>query len=595
MAPDAAEEALQRQILLGGALDTSLLELDSIDEETLGVYLSRASGLPLAPPEALSSPPESLRRVLPLRLAERYGVVPFDQEDRTLHMACSHPVEATHLDEMAFLLSQRIVAYVAPEFRVRIAMEQLFGHPAAPRFHELAQRLGASTRERPAAASPSSSTDLSRSEVPDWTKDEALSRVAAAADRDDAIEVLLRFTRRFFDFTSAFVVQGNRALGWDALGSDPGAAARIEQLVLSLEVPSVLQLVSRKGGRFLGPLSEEEGDRELLSGIGRPSPRSVLVQPISIAKRTVALLYAENGPEEVAPARVEQVTQVAQAVGAALERMILARKHAMGEAGGAGLGVTPGPISAPNLMASRQTTPGPISAPIPVARSATTPGPIGAPIPGAATPGPSLAPIAMTATPGPSLASNPMPPTSVAPNSRPVATPGPELRREGTLSFGTPGPAAIASAAGIEPARVAAIRSGTLDVGIPLQTACRAVERYLVARGDAELSDALDELRPVATLASEVLVALLPGQPAQAADRAPGFHRVTRALEALGSLALPALKIAAGSSAPGTRHQVAHLLRACNDDAAHPILAVLAGDEDPGVSAAARGLAASSA
>src|SRR4051812_25550835 len=88
VAPDVMEEALQRQILYGGALDTNLLEIGAIDETTLAPYLARASGLSLAPAQAFDDVEPRVRRAFPARLAERHGVVPFRLDGRTLEVAC---------------------------------------------------------------------------------------------------------------------------------------------------------------------------------------------------------------------------------------------------------------------------------------------------------------------------------------------------------------------------------------------------------------------------------------------------------------------------------------------------------------------------
>jgi hypothetical protein len=344
VAPDVMEEALQRQVLYGGALDTNLLEIGAADESTLAPYLARASGLPLAPAEAFEPVDARVRRTFPARLAERHGIIPFRVEGRTLDVACCYPVEASLIDEISFMLSLILRPHVAPEFRVRLSMERMYGLPAAQRFHALARRAGMEppSPEEPApdghaneaAARSEQQTTAARSVVPGWSRDEALALLQGASDRDEAIEIVLRFGRRVFEYASAFVVVGGNLIGWDAIGPTTDARRRAQQVALPVEAPSILRTVVETGGRFLGPIPADEHHAALLEGLGRRAPRSAYLQPVSIGDRVVAVVLCDNGEKVVSPVQVSQVMVVVQALSSALEAMIRTRKGQLAEHAG---------------------------------------------------------------------------------------------------------------------------------------------------------------------------------------------------------------------------------------------------------------------
>jgi len=139
VAAEAVERALARQREAGGALDTALLELGVVDEARLTAVLSRAAGLPAAPPTAWEASDPRARRVFPSRVAERHGLAPFALDGRELSLVATHPVDLGLLDEISFMLSLHLTAHVGPEWRVRGLIHRLYGGPLEPRLAALAE------------------------------------------------------------------------------------------------------------------------------------------------------------------------------------------------------------------------------------------------------------------------------------------------------------------------------------------------------------------------------------------------------------------------------------------------------------------------
>lgn len=525
VAPDVMEEALQRQVLYGGALDTNLLEIGAADEVTLAPYLARASGLPTAPPEAFDAVEPRVRRAFPGRLAERHGIVPFGLEGRTLEVACCYPVEASLIDEISFMLSLVLRPHVAPEFRVRLSVERLYGQAAAQRFHALARRFGVeppapsevaplephAARAHEAARQHDENAIVARSAIPGWSRDEALALLREAGDRDQAIEIVLRFARRVFEYASAFVVVGGNLIGWDAIGPSPEARRRVGQVALPVEAPSILRTVVETGGRYLGPIPGDEHHAALLEGLGRRAPRSAFLQPVSIGQRVVAILLCDNGERVVSPLHVSQVMVVVQGLAGALEAMVRTRKGQLA-AHAAEAAASPGKAALATTARERGTREPPA---------------------------------------GGRMDSAPRRPEAAPPSRHPppLAPSRSDLARRAVEAL------------------LAARSDAEHDAAMATITA-----------GPAAAAEMLVALLPSTAPASLT---------SQAAEH-PSSPAV-QALLVLGDAAIPALLRARGSSSPGVRFWVAALLRRSRLPAARQALEALARDPIPAVALLARG------
>jgi len=142
---EVVERAQARQQEVGGALDTALLELVSLDEERLLQCLSAASELPPAPPSAYTDDDPRPRRVFPSKVAERHGLAPFALEGRELSLVSSYPVDVALLEEISFMLSLHLKPHVGPEWRVRALIQRLYGSPVPERLKRIAQRIQGAT------------------------------------------------------------------------------------------------------------------------------------------------------------------------------------------------------------------------------------------------------------------------------------------------------------------------------------------------------------------------------------------------------------------------------------------------------------------
>ncbi len=384
---EALVQAQARQRELGGGIDTALLELGLLAEEALGDVLARASGLPLAPADGLLEPDPRTRHVFPARVAERHGLAPFRLEGRELHLAAAWPVDPAALDEISFMLSLALVAHVAPELRVRELRRLVYGAPLPERYQRLATRLAqppaaartpapkppdaAPEGERPrraplrtptsrqaAVRAPPAEEDPEplasalaqavheaevaleeepapaprhlaegRSRPPRWDLAAARRALAAAARRDEALEVMLRYARDFFEHAAILAVARDRLFGHDALGEDPRARERARGVDVPVGPAGIFRAVIDTGGPYLGPPGRDAALEAAVAGLGRVRPRTILLYPVLVRDRVVCALYADNGEAPVSPRRVGDLLLLAGSLGGALERVLRGRKR----------------------------------------------------------------------------------------------------------------------------------------------------------------------------------------------------------------------------------------------------------------------------
>src|SRR5277367_6904484 len=87
---ERVEEAVRRQTLSGGSLDTALLEAGVISEAGALQAIADVAGhrfVHLADFE----PNREVATYIPPKIADRLSVVPLSLDDATLHVACGYP------------------------------------------------------------------------------------------------------------------------------------------------------------------------------------------------------------------------------------------------------------------------------------------------------------------------------------------------------------------------------------------------------------------------------------------------------------------------------------------------------------------------
>lgn len=147
LAPERAEDALRSQALVGGAMDTLLLEMGAVREADLVVALGEVSGLQAIHLADYLPNPE-MASALPREDAERLNLAPLSVEDGMLHVAVPYPVPMRGLEALVRKLGRSVAPWVSTDVRVRAWRSQIYGLPLAARDSALLGTLGPTLEEQ---------------------------------------------------------------------------------------------------------------------------------------------------------------------------------------------------------------------------------------------------------------------------------------------------------------------------------------------------------------------------------------------------------------------------------------------------------------
>lgn len=270
---EQVEQAIQHQVLYGGRLGTSLLELGFITEEGLLQGLSRLYGVPGATVDPREITPATVA-LLPKSLAARYKVFPWKLKGKTLFLLMMDPQDHTAIARISLSQGYIVKPLVVPEFRMVQLLRDHYGVDERWRFDDT---------YRPPVIEP----------VP-ATPQEALDRFEWANTRDEVVEAVLSLCLNYFKRVAFFIVREPWVLGWAGIGEgmERGFAATLR---IPLDRPSVFREVVRDKSVFIGRLGPEEENRRFLKEIGKRLGTSA-VFPILVRGRAVNLVYGDGGP-----------------------------------------------------------------------------------------------------------------------------------------------------------------------------------------------------------------------------------------------------------------------------------------------------------
>jgi Type II secretion system (T2SS), protein E, N-terminal domain len=157
------------------------------------------------------------------------------------------------------------------------------------------------------------------------TLERAKVELEQAAERDTLLDLFFDFSLQFFEYTALFIVHGDLAEGRDAYG--PGATRhRVLGVGVPLDLPSALSAARDRAAPVIARPTKEGLDAVLVQDLERNPEWPILVVPLVVRGRTVALLYGDNGDTGVDGAGSGEVTAFSARVGQAFERIIVRRK-----------------------------------------------------------------------------------------------------------------------------------------------------------------------------------------------------------------------------------------------------------------------------
>ncbi len=135
------EEAIQRQVISGGRLDTVLLELKLVEENVLSAYLGVIHDLLPATRDEVMKVPRDIVRMVPKEVAGQHRMVPLSCEDRTLCVAVADPLDPATESQLGFLLGVELVQRVVTTVRISAGLHHHYGVDVVPRMRRLIDKL----------------------------------------------------------------------------------------------------------------------------------------------------------------------------------------------------------------------------------------------------------------------------------------------------------------------------------------------------------------------------------------------------------------------------------------------------------------------
>jgi hypothetical protein len=135
------EEALQHQVLSGGAIETILLEMNLVPEDVLSAYRAALFGLLPATREEVMKASRDAIRLVPRDLARAAGVVPLQYDGRTLVVAAEQPPSEDARARLLQAVRAELTVRIVTPPRLAAAFSHHYGFELDIRFRRLTDAL----------------------------------------------------------------------------------------------------------------------------------------------------------------------------------------------------------------------------------------------------------------------------------------------------------------------------------------------------------------------------------------------------------------------------------------------------------------------
>lgn len=346
--------ALQRQLIMGGKIGTNLIELKYISDEELEEILSKIYRVPTAPPDSLLNIPPYVIDSIPTEFAVKHRVIPIKREHKEISIAMENPNDLGVIDEIGFVTGCRITVFAASELRIALGLEKYYHHPRDVRYIKVGRPDGEKfvverekaevvelTEEVPTGKIGDEEWLGGKGEEPEYlgydkgkgpltpatiTFQETVGRLLRVETRDDAIKAVLDYVSQYAENVVFFVVSLAEAKAWDAKckGIEKD---KLSDMKISFGGPSIFLTVKNSEKPHYGEISGFPFDDDFLSRIGRKRPLNVLLFPVMLKTRMVAMLYADNGSKESPAERVEEIESLIEKLSISFEILLLRKKR----------------------------------------------------------------------------------------------------------------------------------------------------------------------------------------------------------------------------------------------------------------------------
>lgn len=360
---DIALVAEQMQLEKGGRIDTNLLDLRAVDEDTIIKYLEVVSKLKAVPIDKVENIRKEIISLFPARLAIRYRLIPFNVEHNTISLIINDPTDVALLEEISFLLGMDVKPYIAPDLWIEHLLSKHYKVEPNKRYEELFELIRnkgfrlksedaikrdseAIIKGRESQATKdgahileegnrSKQEDKIEQSIPEekiidvrvikpytYSREEALEDIKGIKDRDAIMFYALKYAYQYFEFCAILIFQKDKIRGFNFLGSDRSIENEFKSLNLTVGSDNIFNLVRNTGAHFLGVMPMVGENEVFIRRLKRPFPPNVLIVPITIAGKVIGVFYADNGESLVRGEDVPHILTFFHIVSRELEELI---------------------------------------------------------------------------------------------------------------------------------------------------------------------------------------------------------------------------------------------------------------------------------
>ncbi len=158
-----------------------------------------------------------------------------------------------------------------------------------------------------------------------FTREEAEEALELAPSSDVVFACVLEYAHQYAAYAALFLVKDDLAEGWDARGTG-ATGQRVRKMGVPLDLPSAFAAARTRGSVLTMPTPRDGLDAVVASDLGRDGATDVLVLPLLLGKRVVALLWLDDGGEPLVVEEITEVLELAAKAGGALANIIVRKK-----------------------------------------------------------------------------------------------------------------------------------------------------------------------------------------------------------------------------------------------------------------------------
>ena len=191
----------------GKRLGEVLVEMNIVDEFEVAAALAKKFGLPCVNLDECKIDPKAMTEI-PAGLIERYRVLPYATDERTITIAMSDPLAVEALDMLRFSISKRIIEVMAPPKQIATHLEPIIAAIEEGGVEHLDDILTELTGAEKEESASSSATDVVVAQADDSAVAKLVNRIIVDAFQRGASDIHIEPNGRERPVSVRFRVDG---------------------------------------------------------------------------------------------------------------------------------------------------------------------------------------------------------------------------------------------------------------------------------------------------------------------------------------------------------------------------------------------------